>query len=122
MRMMRFGMIYQPSDIVLIPFPFTDLTVIKKRPVLVITPENNQGDFIGLQVTSKQGYIESLQIDSCDFIVGTLPKISFVRIDKVFTLNSSVVSHRVGRLSSSAFARVKVGLCDLLCERGVNHV
>ena len=90
--------------------------------MLVITPENNQGDFVGLQVTSKQGYIESLQIDSCDFIVGTLPKISFVRIDKVFTLNSSVISHRVGLLSISAFAKVKVRLCDLLCERGVNHV
>jgi mRNA interferase MazF len=67
-------MICQPSDVILIPFPFTDLSVAKKRPVLVITPENDQGDFIGLQITSKQGYEKTLEINSEDFILGSLPK------------------------------------------------
>jgi hypothetical protein len=33
---------YQPTEIVMLPFPFTDLSIIKKRPVLVITQADEQ--------------------------------------------------------------------------------
>lgn len=52
----------QPSDVVLLPFPFTDLTSSKKRPVLIVSPVNVQGDFVCLQITSKQGYNPVVEI------------------------------------------------------------
>jgi mRNA interferase MazF len=110
-------MICQPSDVILIPFPFTDLSVAKKRPVLVITPENNQGDFIGLQITSKQGYKKTLEINSEDFILGSLPKTSFIRTDKIFTLNRSIILYKVGQLADAAFSRVEEKMCKLLCKK-----
>jgi mRNA interferase MazF len=47
-------MIYKPWDIILVPFPFTDLSRNKKRPALVISPENyNKGnDLIIMFITS----------------------------------------------------------------------
>lgn len=38
---------YQPSEIVLLPFPFSDLPANKKRPVLIMKAANLQGDFLG---------------------------------------------------------------------------
>ena len=49
-------MTYQPSDLVLLPFPFSDLSAQKKRPVLVMTAPNAQGDFLAVQISSQAGY------------------------------------------------------------------
>ena len=46
-------MTVQPGDIILIPFPFSDLSTTKKRPVLVITRMDLHGDFTALAITSR---------------------------------------------------------------------
>jgi hypothetical protein len=53
MLRMRYGIMYQPSNIVLLPFPFTDLSASKKRPVLIVKAPNFQGDFIAVPITSQ---------------------------------------------------------------------
>jgi mRNA interferase MazF len=45
-------MTLDPGDIVLIPFPYSDLSSTKKRPVVVITAPDRFGDFIAAGVTS----------------------------------------------------------------------
>lgn len=82
---------YQPSDVVLLPFPFSDLSAHKKRPVLILKAENVQGDFLAVQITSQPGYESALVLEQSDFSVGVLPKTSFVRPDKLITLNKSLV-------------------------------
>lgn len=49
---MTSGMTCNPGDIVGLPFPFSDLASRKKRPVLVLTQADYQGDFMGLAITS----------------------------------------------------------------------
>lgn len=39
-------------SIVLVPFPYTDLSASKKRPVLLLTDTNARGDFIAMALTS----------------------------------------------------------------------
>lgn len=41
------------GDLVLLPFPFTDLSAAKRRPVLAVTAADSYGDFIALPVTSR---------------------------------------------------------------------
>ena len=43
---------YKKGDIVLVKFPFTDLSKAKKRPVLIIKDENSLGDIVCFQITS----------------------------------------------------------------------
>jgi mRNA interferase MazF len=93
---------YLPSDIVLLPFPFTDLPAYKKRPVLILKAPNFQGDFLAVPIISQLGYENSLVLQQDDFILGLLPKISFVVPDKLVTLNELSVIQRIGKLSESA--------------------
>jgi len=46
---------YQKGDIVIIQFPFSDLSRVKKRPSLIISNDvvNQTGDYLMVQITSK---------------------------------------------------------------------
>ena len=80
------GMTCKPGDLVLIPFPFSDLASRKKRPVLVLTSPDHYKDFIGLAVTSTPMKKAALSLEPSIMLQGTLPKPSWVRLDKIYTL------------------------------------
>ncbi len=103
-----------PSEIVLLPFPFTDLSATKRRPVLVLKPSNSQGDFLAVQITSQLHHHLCVKLVEDDFELGALPKQSVVRPDKIFTLNESLVIRRVGRLNSGGFEKVLDAICSQL--------
>jgi hypothetical protein len=44
---------FERGDLLLVPFPFTDLSAAKRRPVLALTGPDGYGDFIALPVTSR---------------------------------------------------------------------
>ncbi len=60
------------GDIVLIKFPFTTLLKSKKRPVLIIRDENEYGDFICFQITSKSTQLNTSLIGAESLIDGEL--------------------------------------------------
>jgi hypothetical protein len=45
--------VFERGDLVLIPFPFSDLSAVKKQPVLLLSRPDAYGDFIALAVTSR---------------------------------------------------------------------
>jgi hypothetical protein len=72
-------MTYQRGDVVLIPFPFTDLTARKRRPVLLLSDPDAYGDFLAIAITSQPGHTDAIALDSSDFQHGVLPKPSWLR-------------------------------------------
>jgi mRNA interferase MazF len=104
----------QPCDIVLLRFPFTDLSAAKLRPVLVLTQPNSQGDFVAVQVTSQLHHSVQAELTNSDFELGGLPKPSIVRPDKIFTLNQDLVARRVGKMKDAAFDRILHAICQYL--------
>jgi len=112
------GTMPQPCDIVLLRFPFTDLSATKLRPVLVLTETTVQGDFLAAQVTSQSHHPVQVSLHDSDFELGQLPKASIVRPDKLFTLNHSLVVRRVGRVRQSTFERIHTEICRHFgCEK-----
>jgi mRNA interferase MazF len=101
-------MTFLPGDIILIHFPFTDLTIIKKRPALVISGSqiNSRANIICVQITSKiKNDMFSFQIDNS--VVSTpLPQTSEIRCDMVFTLQKTLAIRKLSELNSNALAQV----------------
>ena len=97
-----------------IPFPYTDLTTNKKRPVLVITTPDKRGDFICVAVTSVLTDEFAITINNASVLDGYLPKQSWIRCDKVFTLNESIAIKEYGTLADEVLVRVRHELCSYL--------
>ena len=111
-------MMLEQGDIVLIPFPFTDLSTTKQRPALVISKsEYNKKteDIITCGITSNlQNSDYSILIDNGDLAGGTLPMRSRIKVDKIFTLKQSLVRKTVAKLKTASFATVKEELLKLI--------
>jgi mRNA interferase MazF len=108
---------YRRGDIVLVTFPFTDLTFAKRRPALVVSPdivnELNE-DLILLAVTSQlTPFPHSVPVLPGDCEEGALPKESMVKLTKVFTLSSTLVLKRLCRLGERQLNVVLNGLRSL---------
>ena len=94
------------GDVVVVPFPFSDLTQSKKRPALVISVLEGD-DLILCQITSqliKDNY--SILIDDNDFKEGSLKQQSNLRPNRIFTADSHIVLYRVGNLKSDKLNKI----------------
>jgi mRNA interferase MazF len=105
-------MICKRGDIVLISFPFTTLSRSKNRPVLVIKSENQYGDFVCFQVTSKANQSNIHMIEPSNIVDGDLKLRSFVKYDKCFTLNGELVDKKLASVDSNLMETLKKMFCN----------
>jgi mRNA interferase MazF len=94
------------GDIVVIPFPFSDLSGSKKRPALVLA--DLQGDDIILcQITSqhtKDKY--AIAIKDVDFKTGKLTTPSNIRPNRIFTADKNIIIKKVASLNETSLKSV----------------
>lgn len=101
------------GDVVVVAFPFSDLSATKRRPALVVA-EAEFDDLILCQVTSRR-YASALaiQLDQVDFVAGGLARQSFARPDKLFTASRSIVAGTAGRLHRTKSEQVRSAVAQL---------
>lgn len=94
------------GDIVVLPFPFSDLSRNKKRPAFVI--KDLQGDDILLcQITSKPNKDSlSVPLSISDFVDGKLPVESNVRVNKIFTADKKIILSKAGTVNKVYSERI----------------
>ena len=102
------------GDVVVVPFPFSDLTRSKRRPALVLT-ELTGDDLILCQITS-QNIHDIYSIDLCDndFESGGLNKPSNVRPNRLFTADRQIVLYKAGHLKNAKIQNVVDALIEIL--------
>lgn len=105
---------YDRHDLVLIPFPYADFGSSKKRPVLLLTPPDHHGDFIALAVTTVPHPEPAIPLTETDIVGGSLPKSSWIRVDKVFTLSEQNIIKHVGKIKKECIEKALKGLCSLV--------
>ncbi len=104
-------MMFERGQLVIIPFPFSDLTTTKRRPVVLLTTPDENGDFICLAVTSKGYHAGAVPLSKGDLQQGILPKASWISTDKVFTLSASIIAKAVGQIKEPVMQVAIQGLC-----------
>ncbi len=108
--MEMFGIMYRQREIVLLPFPFSDLSAVKKRPVLILS--NNKfnevsSDIIVVAITSKIFNDEySIQIEDHDLEYALLPEKSVIKTSKLFTTSKSKIIKKFSILKNEKFYEV----------------
>jgi mRNA interferase MazF len=102
------------GDVVIIPFPFSDLSQSKRRPAIVIAQLDGD-DVILCQITSKNvsdNY--SLPIDDADFLSGTLNQTSNIRPNRLFTADSHIILYRIGSIKKEKLLQVVEKIIDII--------
>ena len=102
------------GSVVLLPFPFADLSASKLRPALLVA-ESGRGDWVCVQITS-QPYadLRAVTLSDADFHAGSLNRISFVRPGKLFTANQSLFRRSVGNIRQAKLKQVRQAIITLL--------
>ncbi len=102
------------GQVVIVHFPFSDLTASKLRPSVVLA-EAGRGDWILCQITSKP-YSDSraVPLDAADFAQGSLRLASYVRPGKLFTANVSLVANQVGALQPGKFSAIRDAVVQMI--------
>lgn len=107
------------GDVVVVPFPFTDLRSLKRRPALVLAAFT-RGDVLLCQITSQAGtHPDAIAIERESFQPdGALSRLSFVLPHRLVTAHGSLVLRRVGALTADAFGRIVNQVCDTIRRGG----
>ena len=101
------------GDVVVLPFPFSDLSKSKKRPALV-TAVLEGDDIVLCQITSEtRNDRYSITLANSDFKKGSLNLTSMVRPNKLFTADKSIILYRIGSLKDSKIREVEKEIVDI---------
>ena len=87
------------GDIILLPFPFTDLSGSKTRPALVLI--SNSLDVTVTFITTQIGWQESSDLLLSANSTNGLKKSSLVRLSKLATIDSGLVLGKLGAISKN---------------------
>ena len=94
-------------EIVLIPVPYSDLSVIKNRPVLILSADSllqHSPDMLVALITSNiTTGMAGVVFDASDMERGTLPRKSLILADKIYTLSQREILKSYGLLKQSIF-------------------
>ncbi|GAA5263434.1 type II toxin-antitoxin system PemK/MazF family toxin [Methanocalculus sp. MC3] len=102
------------GDVVIVPFPFSDLSTYKRRPALVVAVPGGE-DIILCQITSQQiRDSHTIRINDSDFAEGSLDRISNIRPNRLFSASSDLILYRAGHLNDQAVISVINRIIEIL--------
>lgn len=102
------------GDVVVVPFPFSDLSQAKRRPALVIAGLEGD-DLILCQITSQSIQDKyAISVEENDFTIGMLKIKSNVRPNRIFTADRYLVLYKIGHLKMEKLSLIINKIIDIL--------
>ncbi len=100
------------GDVVLVTYPFTDLSGEKLRPAFVVLPEDDKGDMVCAFITSI-GHPDSEYEIALNEGEGGLHLDSVLRLRKLMTVHHSIVKGRIGSIEGKKLKKIQAKIKDL---------
>jgi mRNA interferase MazF len=103
---------YRRGEVVLVPFPFTDLSSAKQRPALVVSPDGwnaSQSDVLLVALTSQIPVplpAGDVLLSPDDLRTGGLPKATLARPTKLITIHQALIRRSLGQVSEPTLKNV----------------
>ncbi|BAY35057.1 transcriptional modulator of MazE/toxin MazF (plasmid) [Nostoc carneum NIES-2107] len=102
------------GDVISVPFPFSDASATKRRPVLVIA-ESDSNNIIVCPITSKPGRDYEIKLEDQDFRVGKLNlSPCYIRPNIIATVDKSNVIRQIGKLKDGKLNEVISAIIEIL--------
>jgi mRNA interferase MazF len=100
--------------VVLVPFPFSDLSQAKLRPAVALA-DAGRDDWILCQITSNPyGDSRAIPLAEDSFAAGSLHRTSYARPGKLFTANRDLIVAQVGRLKPRSLQQIVQAIIAIL--------
>lgn len=87
------------GDVVVVPFPFSDLTNAKRRPALVLAALTKNDLILCLITSQAANDTYTTLIETNDFETGSPNKTSYAKSNRVFTVNEQLIAYQAGKLA-----------------------
>lgn len=105
-------------DIVLVPYPFSDLSQAKYRPAIVMSNDTYNRkfkDFIAIPLTTNPNTRDhTIPVTSTEMAKGNLTAASVAKVDKIFSLEQKLIVKTYGQLRGDVFDKIRTELINLL--------
>jgi len=113
-------MTYSQKDVILLRFPFADLSSTKKRPALVLSNtafNKRHADLICCLITTNLSPDpDCVVIEAAHMERGHLPFVSKIKPYRLFTAEQSTIEKRLGALNQAKFKETVRKLTTLFVE------
>lgn len=97
---------FNPGEIILVRFPFSDLSEVKLRPAVVLA-EAGRGEWVLCQISSKQRTgIPVVLLTETSFAMGSLRLTSYARPTKLFTAHRNLIVVKLATLKLDVFIQI----------------
>lgn len=103
---------YNQLDVVLMPFPFNDLSSNKVRPALIISNSNLKNDKICMLITSRKPK-KGIELES-NLLDKKLPLRSWVKPHRIFTIDENKIIKTLSRGNKNLYKIIEDKLNDIL--------
>ena len=101
------------GEVIVLPFPYTDLSTIKKRPALVIATLRGEKIILAQITTVKREDEDLISLAKKDFQSGFLKQDSFIMPSIISTAESSTVAYKVGKIKQEKIKEMEKKLCEI---------
>ena len=108
--------LFAAGQVALLPFPFSDLSRNKLRPIIILANAGRE-DWIVCQITGNPfGDRRSIPLTPSEFATGMLQRTSYVRPGKVFTAHESLIGTVVGTLRPEMLEAIRQAVISVIRE------
>jgi mRNA interferase MazF len=89
------------GDVIVLPFPFSDLSSSKRRPALVVAKLTGSNLILcSISSQNRTGNKYAIELKTSEMKRGDLKKTSYIHPDIIFTADMGLVSYKIGEITS----------------------